>query len=238
MVIDGPVLVREALDSRLTVDAVFVEATAAGTGDIAALVDRAEAGGIDVWLLADGALARLTAVMHPPGVAAIARWTPAPLPEATATSMVLVLAGLADPGNAGTLLRTAEAAGATAVVFCEKAVDPTNPKCVRASAGALFRTPVVVGGSLHALLDDLGRAGYRRLATQAAGAAIAYDRADLTGRVAIVLGSEPHGLPAGIEASIDEHITIPMVGGGESLNVAMAGSIICFEALRQRRSSG
>ncbi len=233
--IDGPVLVGEALTAGLVLEAVFVEEGRSARADLAACIDRAEAAGADVWELPDGALARLTDVVHPPGVAAIARWTTARLPAPTPTSLVLVLVNVGDPGNAGTLVRTAEAAGATVVVFAGQTVDPTNPKCVRASAGALFHIPVVIEASPLDALDELGRDGYRRIATDA-GASTAYDCVELRGPVAIVLGSEAHGLPADLAASIDETVTIPMAGRSESLNVAVAGSILCFEALRQRRT--
>lgn len=223
------------MDAGLVLEAVFVETGADRRGDVAAVVARAGAAGVAVWELPADALGRLTDVVHPPGVAAIAPWVPAGLvAPTTATSSVLVLAGVADPGNAGTLLRCAEAAGFTGVVFCGDAVDPTNPKCVRASAGALFHTPVVIGDDVAGVLAELGTLGYRRIATSAR-ASHAYDAADLTGPIAVVLGNEAHGLGVDIDALVDETVTIPMVGRSESLNVAMAGSIICFEALRQRR---
>lgn len=235
--IDGPVLVADALAAGVALEEVFVDADQSSRPETLALIGRAEAAGAEVFELPPGALARLTQVVHPPGIAAIAPWRFAELPDATGTSLVVVAAGVSDPGNAGTLLRTAEAAGASAVVFCEGAVDPTNPKCVRASAGALFYTAVVVLESAQEVLDSLGKTGHRRIST-VLGSAQSYDEADLTGPIALVLGSEAHGLPRGLESSIDESVTIPMVGRGESLNVAMAGSIICFEVLRQRRATG
>jgi TrmH family RNA methyltransferase len=156
------------------------------------------------------------------------------LAAAAAGPLSLVLVDVADPGNAGTLLRAGEASGAAAVLFCGASVDPCNPKCVRASAGALFHLPVASGGEAVAVLERLGGAGVRRLATVVRDGT-PYDEVDLTGPVALVLGSEAHGLPAGLEALVDERCTIPMVGRSESLNVAMAGAVLAFEALRQRR---
>ena len=147
-----------------------------------------------------------------------------------------MLVDVSDPGNAGTLLRAAEAAGAAAVLFCGGSVDPCNPKCVRASAGALFHLPVSGGGEALAVLEGLGHAGVRRAATVVRGGT-PYDEVDLTGPVAIVLGSEAHGLPAELDALVDDRLTIPMDGRSESLNVAMAGSVLCFESLRQRRAA-
>ncbi|HEX6569753.1 MAG TPA: RNA methyltransferase, partial [Acidimicrobiales bacterium] len=143
--------------------------------------------------------------------------------------------GVSDPGNAGTLLRSAEAAGGGAVLFCNGSVDPYGPKCVRSSAGSVFRLAVARDGPAAAALAALAAAGVRSVATLARGAP-PYDAVDLTGPVALVLGSEAHGLPAAVAVAADTAVTIPMAGRAESLNVGMAGTILCFEALRQRRA--
>jgi len=147
-----------------------------------------------------------------------------------------VLVDVADPGNAGTLVRAAEAAGAAAVLFCGSSVDPSNAKCVRASAGALFHVPIASGGEVGPVLESLGELGVRRLATVVQGGR-PYDEVDLTGPVALVLGSEAHGLAPSALDAVDERLSIPMDGRSESLNVAMAGSVLCFESLRQRRAT-
>jgi TrmH family RNA methyltransferase len=141
---------------------------------------------------------------------------------------------VADPGNLGTLLRTADAAGADAVVLAGDVADPLSPKVVRAAAGALFRLRVVESTDPLALL--------RRWHVPAFGLVVGdglpIDRADLTGPVALVLGGEARGLPAGISQALAGRLTIPMPGRAESLNVAMAGTVAVFEALRQRRVAG
>jgi TrmH family RNA methyltransferase len=176
----------------------------------------------------------------PHGLAAIAQRVEVSIDDAVAAAargpLTLVLADVADPGNAGTLLRAAEGAGAAAVLFCGSSVDPSNAKCVRASAGALFHVPVASGGDVVAVLERLRQHEVRTVATVLHGGE-PYDTADLTGPVAIVLGSEAHGLPADVVASVDTQVTIPMAGRTESLNVAMAGSVLCFESLRQRRAA-
>jgi TrmH family RNA methyltransferase len=154
--------------------------------------------------------------------------------RAVTVPLVLVLAGVGDPGNAGTLLRSAEAAGATAVWATAGTVDLYAPKTVRASAGALFHVPVRDGLDGPAALDGLRAAGVRVLGTAASGGT-PVDQADLTGPVAFVLGNEAHGLDGVWAGAVDEWLTIPMVGRAESLNVAMAGTLLCFEAARQRR---
>ncbi|MGH9083243.1 MAG: TrmH family RNA methyltransferase, partial [Acidimicrobiales bacterium] len=133
---------------------------------------------------------------------------------------------------AGTVLRTADAAGAGAVVFCGSSVDPYNPKAVRSSAGSLFHVPLVVAGDPAATLEQLGAMGFRRLGTAVRGG---QDYANFDWRVpsAIVLGSEAAGLPAGLP--LDGAVGVPMAGRAESLNVGTACAVLCFEALRQQR---
>jgi TrmH family RNA methyltransferase len=234
-VIEGPTLVRDALAAGLPLRDVFM--TAAVDATLAA--DAAAAGAAVRWVTAE-VLARAVDTVTPQGVAAIAGRIEVTLDDAVAAAaggpLALVLVDVGDPGNAGTLLRAAEAAGAAAVLFCGGSVDPCNPKCVRASAGALFHVPVAIGGEAEGVLERLGRAGVQTAATVVRGGT-PYDDADLTGPLAIVLGSEAHGLPADLVDAVDLRLTIPMAGRSESLNVAMAGSVLCFESLRQRRSA-
>jgi TrmH family RNA methyltransferase len=142
-----------------------------------------------------------------------------------------------DPGNAGTVLRSAEAGGADGVIFCDGSVDVYNPKTVRASAGALFHVPVVAGGDVVEVLERLGGWGMRRLAAIVHNG-LDYTEADLTTAAALVLGNEAAGVPGGLEPWIDEPISIPMSGRADSLNVGMAAAVLCFEAARQRRRRG
>jgi TrmH family RNA methyltransferase len=170
-------------------------------------------------------------------MAAVARFGDVAAAEAAraAGPLALVLVGVADPGNAGTLLRSAEAAGAGAVLFCAGSVDPYGPKCVRSSAGSVFRLVVARDLAAAEALAAVGEAGATIVATVARGAQ-PYDAVDLARPVALVLGSEAHGLAAGLAAAVDTAVTIPMQGRTESLNVGMAGTILCFESLRQRRA--
>jgi len=138
-----------------------------------------------------------------------------------------------DPGNAGAVIRVADAAGADAVVCCAGTVDPFNPKTVRASAGSVVHLPVVVAGEPAAVLDDLGRRGMTRVAAVARGGT-PYTEAALRTPLALVLGNEASGLPAGLEDRLDERVTVPMRGGAESLNVSTAAAVLCFEVARRR----
>jgi TrmH family RNA methyltransferase len=225
------VLVADALATGTNLDAVF----AAPAAD-PALLAAAEARGVLVHRVADDVLERVLTTTTPPAIVAVAPWCDVPLESVLGADFLVVLVDVADPGNAGTIVRSAEAAGAGAVIFPSGAVDPFNPKCVRASAGSIFHLPVVSGGEAVGGLERIGADGRRRVAAVAHGGRL-YDEVDLTGPVAIVLGNEAHGLPAAAASQIDELVGIPMAGAVESLNVAMAGSVLCFEVARQRRGA-
>jgi TrmH family RNA methyltransferase len=230
-VIDGPTLLRDALDADVPLDEVVAEARCS-----ADLLARAAQAGATVRSVDDGVLARVPDTVTPQPVAAIAQFTDVSPATAAAAAgpLALVLVGVRDPGNAGTLLRSAEAAGAGAVLFCDGSVDPYGPKCVRASAGSVFRVEVTRSGEAGEAVARLASAGLGTLAT-VARAARSYDQVDLADPVALVLGNEAHGLPGDVAARVERAVSIPMVGRTESLNVGMAGTILCFESLRQRR---
>jgi TrmH family RNA methyltransferase len=144
--------------------------------------------------------------------------------HATETGLpVVVLAGVSDPGNAGTVIRSAAAAGAAGVLVTPGSVDPTNPKVVRASAGAIFALPV-------ATVEDLSTLGLTTVGAVAGG--LSPDEVDLSGPVALVLGGEAAGLPE--DELFDTEVALPLGGGVESLNVAMAATVLLYEARRQR----
>ena len=230
-VVEGETLVGEALDAGVAIEAVFVDGA-----DAAALpvVARAAASGIRVHELAPGVLELVAGTVTPQPVLAIAPMPDVGFEVLSGVTLVVVCVDVRDPGNAGSVLRSAEAAGAGAVVFCRGSVDVFNPKTVRSSAGSLFHVPVVSGGDPVDVLERLGEAGFRRCAAVARDGR-PYDEIDLTGPVAVVVGNEANGLPAGLEPHVDVAATIPMVGRAESLNVGVAAALMCFEALRQRR---
>jgi RNA methyltransferase, TrmH family len=237
-VAEGIKVVSEALAVGAPVEAVFVDGGAAevgsGASGLADLLDRASAAGIRVHTLAPGVLERVASTVTPQPVLALVGYVDVALPALAGASLLVIGVGLRDPGNAGTVLRSAEAAGAGGVICCEGSVDLFNPKAVRASAGSLFRVPVVVGGEALEVLDQVGEWGMRRLGAVAHGGGD-YASADLRAPVAFVVGNEAHGLPADVEAALDERVSIPLAGRSESLNVGMATAVLCFEAARQRR---
>lgn len=178
--------------------------------------------------LAEGVLERVATTEHPQpllGLVEMRHSNPDLLDDA---GFVLVGDSIGDPGNAGTMVRSAEAAGADAVVLCGESVDVFNPKVIRASAGAIFHIPVVTGIELAAVKA----CGLTILATSSHEGTSMYDT-DMTGRTALLMGNEAHGIRE--DSSVDAWVTIPQYGQSESLNVAMATTVLCFEIARQRR---
>jgi RNA methyltransferase, TrmH family len=232
-VVEGANAIAAALLAGAELEALYVapEAEATCPELLALAADR----GLDVLPLAAGVLERVSDTVTPQPVLAVARRRPAILADLVTADLVVVGVDVRDPGNAGTLVRSAEAAGAQGVVFCRGSVDVTNPKTVRASAGALFHVPVVEGGDPQEVLGVLGEAGLVRIGTSARGG-LPPDQADLAGRVALVFGNEAHGLPADVASGLDGMVTIPMAGRTESLNLGMAAAILLYEAQRQRRA--
>jgi TrmH family RNA methyltransferase len=148
------------------------------------------------------------------------------------TPLVVVLAGLQDPGNLGTILRSAEAFGATGMVSLPGTVNAWNPKAVRASAGSVFRVPLLAAGEKECL-ERLREAGVKIFSTTA-GAAQPADLADMAGPAALLIGNEGNGIADDLAAKADAKITIPCPGPVESLNAAVATSVLLYEASRQR----
>lgn len=224
-------MLSEALAAGVPVEAVF-----AAPGAPPDLLERAAAAGARVHDLAPGVLERVAGTVTPQPVLATVPYVDVELETLASADLVVVCVDVRDPGNAGTVLRSAEAAGAGGVVCCNGCVDVYNPKTVRASAGSLFHVPVVNGGDAVEVLSRIGTWGLRRLGA-VAGRGTDYTDADLVAPTAIVLGNEASGLPASVAAGgiLDGEITIPMTGRSESLNVGMAAAVLCFESARQRR---
>jgi RNA methyltransferase, TrmH family len=148
--------------------------------------------------------------------------------------LVAVLVEVSDPGNAGTVIRTADAAGADAVLIAGNAVDPHNGKCVRASAGSLFHLPIATHRSVAGTIAAARDAGLRVLAATAGGR-LDLDDAPLDGRTAWLFGSEAHGLDAATLAAADDTVRVPIYGRAESLNLATAAAICLYASARANR---
>jgi TrmH family RNA methyltransferase len=228
---EGPQAVREALAKPGAVRELF--ATAAGLDRHAELARLAADGGVLVSPVTDDALAGLSDTVTPQGLVAVCDHLDVPLEEALATRprLVAILAGISDPGNAGTVLRTADAAGAGAVVFAGDAVDPYNGKCVRASAGSLFHVAVVRGADPYQIVAGCRGAALRVLAADPYGGADLY-HCGLDTPTAWLFGSEAHGLPPDLAAAADARVRVPIHGRAESLNLAAAAAVCLYSSAR------
>ncbi len=231
VVAEGPVLVAEALASNRAVLDIYAEADS-----VALVTAEASALRVPVHVVADGALASILNTQAPRPIAAVVEAVEHTLEDLASDKPVLVLEDVRDPGNAGTLMRTAEASGMAGLILAGTSVDPTNPKVIRASAGAAFRLPIVKAPDTTGLFEELKSQGRILAGALVDSSAQSYDQVDLT-TAAIVLGNEAHGLSEEIAQLVDHPITIPLAGPTESLNVAATGAILCFEALRQIRLS-
>jgi RNA methyltransferase, TrmH family len=234
---EGPQAVREALASPGTVLELFVTADAARRHP--ALPDAAQQAGVPVSPISDDAAAALSETVTPQGVVALCRRIDVPLPEALAAAprLVAVLVDIRDPGNAGTVLRTADAAGAGAVVFAGDVVDPYNGKCVRASAGSLFHVAVVRAADPVAAAGALRAAGSQVFAATGHGATDLDDLSDgaLARPTTWLFGSEAHGLPPEVVEAADARVRVPLHGRAESLNLAAAAAVCLYTSARAQR---
>ncbi|MEM7287591.1 MAG: RNA methyltransferase [Actinomycetota bacterium] len=228
-VVEGQVLVLEAARAGL-----IQEAYAAPAVDAAWLDEMADLG-TAVTFASDAAIEAMATTVTPQPVVAVAAMPAEFALHELGAGHVVVLDAVGDPGNAGTILRSAEASGAACVVVGPGSVDPFGPKVVRASAGAVFRVPVSRVDDLRDALEVLRSTGRRSYGT-AVDAGAVYDEVDLT-EATIVMGSEAHGMSDDVRAEVDAVVRIPQAGAGESLNVAMAATVLGFEAARQRRAS-
>lgn len=230
-VVEGPRLLGAALAADAAVQTVFVAADR--TADTSALLDTATARGASCVQVAPGALDSIGDVRASQGVIALVTRPAAPTgADLASATFVLVAHEIADPGNAGALVRSAAAFSADAIVLGPGSVDAYNPKTLRASAGAAFTVPIleanVQGTTTARLLDDLQ--GLRRLGATAHGTPA--PEIDLTVPTAIVLGHETRGLPP--DLPLDGHVSVPIAHEVESLNVAMAAAVLAYEVARQR----
>lgn len=241
---EGPQAVREALapplgGSRRT-NVLVVFATGEAAGRHAELLDIAQAVGAQVHLVSSEVMASLTQTVTPQGVVAVCHVLDVGLDEVLAArpQLVAVLASVRDPGNAGTVIRTADAAGADAVVLTDASVDVYNGKCVRASAGSVFHLPVVTGASPASLVAGLRSAGVQVLAADGAGPADLdglVSRRALARPTAWIFGNEAWGLPEPVRSLADEVVRVPIYGRAESLNLATAAAICLYASAHGQR---
>jgi RNA methyltransferase, TrmH family len=235
--IEGVRILEEALRAGLRMRAVvFSESTLKTDGRAGKILPQI-GGHIDMIAVPDAVFASAVATETPQGVAALVKWKESSLDDMLRGEcpLLVVAAGLQDPGNLGTILRSAEAFGASGVLMAEKTVRPYNAKVVRASAGSVFRLPVA-NVELEAAIATLREKGLKLFATSShKGTAI--DEADLKSGCAIFIGNEGAGLPKHTIGEMDGTLAIPQSIKVESLNAGIAASIVLYEAARQRRKT-
>jgi RNA methyltransferase, TrmH family len=227
---EGPQAVREALAAGVVVELFGTADAVSRYADLAAAISP----------VTDEALAVLAETVHPQGLVAVCEQVDVPLAVALAKRprLVAVAVDIRDPGNAGTILRTADAAGAGAVVFAGEAVDPYNGKCVRASAGSLFHVDVVREPAPESVIAALRGAGLQVIAATGHGEDNLDDLLDggvLAAPTAWLFGSEAHGLPADLLSAADRRVRVPVYGGAESLNLAAAAAVCLYASARALR---
>ena len=236
---EGPQTVAEAFHCGAQVTDLFVTVPARSRHHD--LVAAMAAAGIPVHLVSGEVMDELAQTVTPQGLLAVCGFVDVPLAEVTARGrpqLVALLANVRDPGNAGTVLRTADAAGAHAVVFADASVDPYNGKCVRASAGSLFHLPVAAGVRIDDAVVTLREAGLRIVAADGRAGRPLDDpevQARLAGPTAWMFGNEAWGLPPELVALADEPVAVPIYGRAESLNLAAAAAVCLYASARVQR---
>ncbi|MET7715772.1 RNA methyltransferase [Streptomyces sp. NPDC005407] len=243
---EGPQAVREAVAHRgpsgePTLVELFTTVEAAER--YADIVDAARAAGVRVHHASDAVLAEVSQTVTPQGLVGVCRFLDSPFEDILAArpKLVAVLAHVRDPGNAGTVLRCADAAGADAVVLTDASVDLYNPKSVRASVGSHFHLPVAVGVPVEQAVRGLRDAGVRVLAADGAGDDDLDDELDagtMGGPTAWIFGNEAWGLPEETRALADAVVRVPIHGKAESLNLATAAAVCLYASARAQRAVG
>jgi RNA methyltransferase, TrmH family len=227
-VIEGVRLIEEAVGAGIAPALVLYAARAEDEPRARALLDRLRAATPEVYAVSDAVMQAASNTETPQGIVAIVPF--AALPLSTAPQFVLILDAVRDPGNGGTILRSARAAGVDAVFFAPGTADPYNDKVIRAAMGAHFRVPLRV-----ARWEDIRDAlrGIPRVYLADARGEIDYARADWSRPVALIVGGEAEGASDAAKEIATARVSIPMRGGAESLNAAMATAVLLFEVARQ-----
>ena len=226
--VEGPHAVAEALRAGV-VEELFVVA--------GGLADVVVPPGTTTTEVADHVLERLADTTTPQGIVALARSATVPLADVVGTGLLVVCDAVSDPGNAGTIIRTADAAGAAAVALTAGSVDPFSPKAVRAAAGSTYHLPLVLGVDLAEVASACRAAGQRVLGLDGSATASVFDLQAGTGPVALVLGNEAHGLSPSAVGVLDDLVAVPIHGRAESLNVGAAAAVALYAAAEGLRRS-
>ncbi len=236
---EGPQAVGEALAGGTTVSQVLITAVARQRHP--ALVEQARQGGAQIHTVSGEIMAELAQTITPQGVLAVCAFVDVPLARLVTGSprLLVLLANVRDPGNAGTVLRTADAAGADGVIFCGASVDPYNSKCVRASAGSIFHLPIAVGVPVAEAVTAVRSAGALVLAADGrTGRLLGEMERHLAAPTAWLFGNEAWGLPSDVLRLADDAVAVPIYGRAESLNLAVAAAVCLYASARAQREGG
>ncbi len=230
-VVEGIRMFREAPDERIA--RIYLSASFA-QGEIGReiAVDRRSE------ILADSVFAHVSDTKTPQGILCLVRMDEGTFAASMAeeTGLWLILENIQDPGNLGTMFRTGEGAGVTGILMDKNTVDIYNPKTIRSTMGSIYRVPFVIAEDFHGAIGEMQSRGIRVYAAHLGGS-VCYDEPDYRRGSAFLIGNEGNGLTAETAALADQNIRIPMAGQLESLNAAMAGGILLYEAARQRRQA-
>ncbi len=235
--LEGPQAAREALTFRAdTLVELFATPTAVEKHpDIR---DAAADAGVEVVFTSEDVLDAMADTVTPQGIVAVAKQSPSSLRDVFAASprLIVICEQVRDPGNLGTIIRAADAAGADAVVLTGRTVDPYNPKVVRATTGSLFHLPVALGADLATVVEKAHAAGIRVIAADIGGSDFLAARGLLAEPTAWLFGNEAHGLDDDARAQADLVLRLPIYGSAESLNLATAASVCLYETAFAQRA--
>jgi TrmH family RNA methyltransferase len=230
VLIDGPHLLADALTARVGVELVLTD------GRHAALTERARSAGAIVHEASASVLEAASPVQSPTGIIAIARWQPQDMSDVLAADAPIVgLVGVQDPGNAGSVIRSADALGAGGVLLLDHSADPGSWKCLRGAMGSTFRIPIARGQSADLL--EQAKARHRPVVAAVASGGTPLEAMALGDSVIILLGNEGAGLDEAVSTRADQAMTITMRAGMDSLNVSVTAALILWEAHRQRHAA-
>ncbi len=216
---EGRKMVEEALASTFPVEALLV--------DEARVAEFTLPADISAYALPENVLAAVCDTKTPQGIAAVVRISQSAAPG----PRVVALDGVQDPGNVGTIIRTADAAGLEGVILSEQCADVFSPKVLRATMGSIFRMPLVVTGDLPGYLTGLRQQGYSVISSQLDGEPF-YQRQPVGGRFCLIIGNEGNGISDEVKATATHRVKLPMRGGAESLNAAIAAGIMMYDLMK------
>lgn len=225
ILVEGEVMIREALKCGLTAFDLIAEARCE------AFAREMEARGVRTYLVPDSVIGAACETRTPQGVCASFSM-PQPTNEEAMPDVLVALDGVQDPGNVGTIWRTADAAGFQGLIFGEGSADPMSPKVLRATMGSGFRLPYCASGALAETLRMLGERGYSVIVSDLSGEDF-YARRNPGHKLALVIGNEARGVSDAVRACANLRLKLPMRGGAESLNAAIAAAIMMYDLMRE-----